>query len=435
MQTTLNPDANLEPSATPLHKAPLRTARILDRAADLYRRAFGKQLLAAVVIYAIWAVLLFVLWQGFLMLLPRLNADSNNAIVTGIYAACIAIGATFLLWTLRRIALAIAAEAVANRSRLWPAITAGLAELFCDCLLLGAVGFALYMLEGLDGLARVALQPSWVLLLWLSPFAVIFFLWMAVKTMVIPIAMRDRRHFLAAMGRAIILVFKNRAFSTFLRVRCMEMILSALAIGGVFLAARECIGVPSAFGGLSPYIAPLWFLLLADMAVAPLAPFHALLPSACADVAVGVKSEDDIDDAAGFGARVAAGLFDLLMIGGGLLLLTLAIALPMIGPTLVFAMMAQVTVPVLLIFGVALILCVFILCALFEAMGGQTIGKRLFRIRVVSAEEDAITYGQAFLRGLVRVLDMVLIGGILIFFREDKARLGDMAAGTYVMHD
>ena len=66
--------------------------------------------------------------------------------------------------------------------------------------------------------------------------------------------------------------------------------------------------------------------------------------------------------------------------------------------------------------------------------GGQSIGKRLVGIRVVSMSTGApCTFGQSFVRNLL----LMILGPIdwLFIFGERHQRLGDKAAGTIVILD
>jgi uncharacterized RDD family membrane protein YckC len=74
---------------------------------------------------------------------------------------------------------------------------------------------------------------------------------------------------------------------------------------------------------------------------------------------------------------------------------------------------------------------------LMEAFsGGQTIGKRLMKLRVV-ALEGALTPSKVLLRTLCRIVDglpfLYLLGLIMVATSQRKQRIGDMAAGTIVV--
>jgi uncharacterized RDD family membrane protein YckC len=68
---------------------------------------------------------------------------------------------------------------------------------------------------------------------------------------------------------------------------------------------------------------------------------------------------------------------------------------------------------------------------------GQTLGKRLFRLRVMDAQGLQLQFGQVVLRNLLRTIDMFpvlyLLGGAVCFFSGRNQRLGDIAAGTIVI--
>ena len=89
--------------------------------------------------------------------------------------------------------------------------------------------------------------------------------------------------------------------------------------------------------------------------------------------------------------------------------------------------------------GIALILVAALFGALYTLFadgleGGQSIGKRLVGIRVVSMETGApCTFGQSFVRNLL----LMILGPIdwIFILGERHQRLGDKAAGTIVIMD
>ena len=68
---------------------------------------------------------------------------------------------------------------------------------------------------------------------------------------------------------------------------------------------------------------------------------------------------------------------------------------------------------------------------------GQTIGKRLLRLRVVDAQGLKIQFSQIVIRNLLRFIDMMpafyLVGGIASLLNRKGQRLGDFAANTVVV--
>ena len=67
---------------------------------------------------------------------------------------------------------------------------------------------------------------------------------------------------------------------------------------------------------------------------------------------------------------------------------------------------------------------------------GQTVGKRLLRLRVVDAGGLRLEPSQVIVRNLMRFIDalpaLYLVGGIACLVNRHRQRLGDLAAGTVV---
>ncbi len=67
---------------------------------------------------------------------------------------------------------------------------------------------------------------------------------------------------------------------------------------------------------------------------------------------------------------------------------------------------------------------------------GQTPGKKITKIRVISNNGQRITLPQATLRTLLRpVDDLLFIGAIMIIFSKQEKRIGDWLAGTLVIQE
>jgi uncharacterized RDD family membrane protein YckC len=68
---------------------------------------------------------------------------------------------------------------------------------------------------------------------------------------------------------------------------------------------------------------------------------------------------------------------------------------------------------------------------------GQTVGKRLLRLRVVDAAGLRLEPSQVIVRNLMRFVDglpvLYLVGGITCLASKHRQRLGDLAAGTVVI--
>lgn len=68
---------------------------------------------------------------------------------------------------------------------------------------------------------------------------------------------------------------------------------------------------------------------------------------------------------------------------------------------------------------------------------GQTIGKRVMRLRVVDAEGMRLQFSQIAIRNLLRIVDLLpglyLVGGVATMLTRKAQRLGDIAANTVVI--
>ena len=78
--------------------------------------------------------------------------------------------------------------------------------------------------------------------------------------------------------------------------------------------------------------------------------------------------------------------------------------------------------------------------SLFEALwNGQTPGKRVAKIRVIQQSGRAITMFESLARNLVRAIDFLpasyVAGVVSIFVTQRSQRLGDLVAGTLVVHE
>lgn len=71
-----------------------------------------------------------------------------------------------------------------------------------------------------------------------------------------------------------------------------------------------------------------------------------------------------------------------------------------------------------------------------EGWSGQTLGKRLFGVIVVSRDGSPITFRQSITRNLLRVVDGLLsyaVGLVVMLVTQDRQRIGDLVADTIVV--
>jgi uncharacterized RDD family membrane protein YckC len=135
---------------------------------------------------------------------------------------------------------------------------------------------------------------------------------------------------------------------------------------------------------------------------------------------------------AGAGSRIAAAVIDLAVIAASLLLLTgvtyfavgygLNDLLNLSGWFIAFIIIAYFVI----YFGY------YIACELL--MNGQSLGKRLFGLRVIRENGMPVGFTQSLVRNLIRYfIDFTGIGVVTIMFSKKCKRLGDMAASTIVV--
>ena len=140
---------------------------------------------------------------------------------------------------------------------------------------------------------------------------------------------------------------------------------------------------------------------------------------------------------AGLGTRAIAQVLDLLIVTGVLVavfFVAIAAAATAAGvgssdPTV--AVLIELIGSFIVIFGYFWV---------SEALwSGQTIGKKVFRLRAVGDRGEPLTFTQAGIRNIVRIVDFLPYAygvGLIVMFANGKGkRLGDLAAGTIVVKD
>ena len=135
---------------------------------------------------------------------------------------------------------------------------------------------------------------------------------------------------------------------------------------------------------------------------------------------------------AGLGTRAIAQLLDLLIVTG----LLVAVFFFAFGVTTVTS--SDTLGNLISIIGTFMV--IFGYFWISEALwSGQTVGKKAFRLRAVGDRGEPLTFVQAGIRNVVRIVDFLPYGygvGMVVMFVNGKGkRLGDMAAGTIVVKD
>jgi hypothetical protein len=73
------------------------------------------------------------------------------------------------------------------------------------------------------------------------------------------------------------------------------------------------------------------------------------------------------------------------------------------------------------------------------AWNGQSPGKRMAKLRVICVDGRPVTLPESLVRNLVRLVDFLPgfygVGVVTMFIQPQSRRLGDLAAGTLVVHE
>lgn len=150
-------------------------------------------------------------------------------------------------------------------------------------------------------------------------------------------------------------------------------------------------------------------------------------------------------DLAGLGSRFLAALVDGLI--QGVLVLAVIFALGMGSALLTTALRRWFPgdPTILAMIGVSLaILAMFLLIwgyhIFFELVwNGQTPGKRVAGIRVLTTRGEPVTFVHVLVRNLLRIVDFLpssyMLGAVCVLMTRRSQRLGDLAAGTIVVHE
>jgi uncharacterized RDD family membrane protein YckC len=127
---------------------------------------------------------------------------------------------------------------------------------------------------------------------------------------------------------------------------------------------------------------------------------------------------------AGIGSRVLAHVFDLMIIGGVIIVLSMALGALQIG----FVILPAIT------------LGPFAYFIFLEGLwNGQTLGKKACGLRVCMEDGRPVTFAAAMGRNLLRPGDMLpgtyFVGLLAMFTNPRSQRIGDLFARTVVLHN
>lgn len=143
--------------------------------------------------------------------------------------------------------------------------------------------------------------------------------------------------------------------------------------------------------------------------------------------------------AAGLGSRAAAFILDTIL----LVIINILIVIALIfGLNASIFEYVETDIPSYMFAGVLILM--FLLnwgyYVVFEYFtGGRTLGKKMVGIRVIQENGHSITLLASIIRNFLRIIDILpanyLVGMLMIFFHSKHKRLGDLVAGTIVVHE
>ncbi|MFD1706886.1 RDD family protein [Siminovitchia sediminis] len=158
---------------------------------------------------------------------------------------------------------------------------------------------------------------------------------------------------------------------------------------------------------------------------------------------IGIKTPEYVSiqfQLAGLGSRIAAQLLDQLILTS-FNLVVIIILFVLLGRDASFSGLENEVNSIIL--GAAIIIVFIANWGYFVFMeyffGGKTIGKRVLGIRVIQENGHSLTLLSSFIRNFLRIIDQLpasyLLGMLMIFFHSKHKRIGDLAAGTIVVHE
>ena len=142
---------------------------------------------------------------------------------------------------------------------------------------------------------------------------------------------------------------------------------------------------------------------------------------------------------AGLGSRTAAFIIDQLILMTVNVIIIICLGFVLYGFDDLFFLTEFMSYPIAITLIVLFLLNWGYFFVLEYFSGGKTIGKRVIGIRVIQENGHSLTILSSFIRNLVRIIDSLpanyLVGMLMIFFHPKNKRIGDLVAGTIVVHE
>ncbi|MDQ0224514.1 RDD family protein [Metabacillus niabensis] len=144
---------------------------------------------------------------------------------------------------------------------------------------------------------------------------------------------------------------------------------------------------------------------------------------------------------AGLGSRAAAFLIDYIILSLVNIIIIVGLVFSLLGTssldTVIFEETFTFQIAIALILLFLLNSSYFVVLEYFS--GGKTLGKRIVGIRVIQDNGHSLTLLSSIIRNLLRFIDSLpmyyLVGICMVFFHAKNKRIGDLVAGTVVVHE
>lgn len=157
---------------------------------------------------------------------------------------------------------------------------------------------------------------------------------------------------------------------------------------------------------------------------------------------VGIKTPEFVSlqfQIAGLGSRAAAYMIDQLILTAINIIMFILLFMLMLGETTFFDSgdVSYVAIAVVIILIFLINYGYYIVLEYF--WGGKTIGKHVIGLRVIQDNGHSLTLLSSTIRNFLRLIDALptsnLLGILMIYFHSKHKRLGDLVAGTIVVHE
>ncbi len=140
---------------------------------------------------------------------------------------------------------------------------------------------------------------------------------------------------------------------------------------------------------------------------------------------------------AGFTRRILSALIDhiiIIFLESALLIVYFLILLLLTSLGISPDLHSSLIISVVFLVSILLLLPFFYFFLSEYYWDGQTIGKRIFRIKVIRRSGVGLDIVSCFLRNLFRLVDIIYLVGLwFVLLHRDEQRIGDLIAGTVVI--